>query len=470
MSDLQSNSAAARSSRNEVQQKYVLFLLILCTLSAWRLRSIDLSSLHPVEVNIDEAVLAMLKQANNLSSTLEAAVHVVSDAMPPSVDKRTPKGVVAYATSVTHCKAGSSLVDGAAVLKHSIHLSSIRNPNSTSKYDYEMIAFVHSNATACAPVLEKLGYSVQIRETPVDISKINNTAFVERLRNPKSGCCGEKEFLKLYAYALMDYPIAVHLDLDVLVLRPLDQLFDAMLLPENTTKRLPDAMWNKTVEHPINAFFTRDYPLSPTIKPADKVGMQGGFLVVRPDMDVYEKYRQIIHNGEFVPGEGWGGKKLHYGGFYGAAQIQGVVPYFYGEYQPNTYVELNRCYYNQMVDNPYVEKNGKTRCATGEEKCQDCRETDVADIYLAHFTFCQKPWKCSNTKTDAFVRHYWQGRQAELCMALHHEWHRVRYDLEESWGTAKPIERSASFGTSDIISYYYGHCKGGRTYIPLELS
>ena len=44
----------------------------------------------------------------------------------------------------------------------------------------------------------------------------------------KSGCCGDKEFLKLYSYTLVDYPIVVQLDLDSLIVQPLDDLFDAM--------------------------------------------------------------------------------------------------------------------------------------------------------------------------------------------------------------------------------------------------
>jgi len=119
MSDRQRESASARASRSQSQQKYVLFLLILCVLSAWRLRSVELSSLHPREVDIDEAVLFMLKKASNLTSTLEAVVNVLSasEVRPAPVNTRTPKAVVAYATSITHCKPGSTgLIDGAAVL------------------------------------------------------------------------------------------------------------------------------------------------------------------------------------------------------------------------------------------------------------------------------------------------------------------------------------------------------------------
>jgi alpha-N-acetylglucosamine transferase len=79
------------------------------------------------------------------------------------------------------------------------------------------------------------------------------------------GCCGEKEFLKLYSYTLTDYPIVVHLDLDSLVLQPFDDLFDSMLNGDNGA--LP-VMHNKSVPEKIHAFYTKDYNM---IHPHHKV-------------------------------------------------------------------------------------------------------------------------------------------------------------------------------------------------------
>ena len=42
-----------------------------------------------------------------------------------------------------------------------------------------------------------------------------------------NGCCGDGELIKLFAYTL-DETIAVHMDLDTLVVHPLDELFDVM--------------------------------------------------------------------------------------------------------------------------------------------------------------------------------------------------------------------------------------------------
>ena len=60
------------------------------------------------------------------------------------------------------------------------------------------------------------------------------------------------------------HPVVVHLDLDVLVLKPMDSLFDWMLVDPNDLKFKYDTsdvpiMWPE-LEKPekVNAFFTRD--------------------------------------------------------------------------------------------------------------------------------------------------------------------------------------------------------------------
>ena len=371
---------------------------------------------------------------------------------------------MAYAISITDCDKkgdlGGGLVDGAAVLKHSIHLVSSRNPQSGSKYDYHMVAFVHPIASECAAELEQLGYEVQMRETPVDISKTKNRRFYDRVTNPNSGCCAEREFLKLYAYALTDYPIVVHLDIDSVVFKPLDDIFDPMLLPTDATKHVAGGMWMKNVTHPINSYFTRDYPMTKSRSlDRNKVGMQGGFWVVRPDQAVFDKFCEIILDGDFEPGRGWGNHTYSFGGFFGAAQIQGIVPYFFGRFEPNTYLELNRCYYNQMADNPYRTNDGT--CLTNEETCQDCREVPVSDIYSFHFTVCLKPWWCP------FNHHL------PLCHQVHHEWHRIRFDLEKAWGRVDKPAKDPNV-PSDKEAYFFGHCmkktkENGYGYKTLEI-
>jgi hypothetical protein len=466
--------------RRRSPEKYVLSLLFLSVLAVWMMmRSADFSSFDIPEAAFDVShyLLAgvgisdgLVIHASNITGYPDRASDQSTRAHTGS--QRTAKAVIAYAVSITACKDPKDVTDGAAVLKHSIHLSSIRNPNSTSKYDYRLIAFIHPNATLCGSILERLGYQVDIRETPVDVTQIkNNSDMVSRVT--KSGCCGEKEFLKLYSFTLLDYPVVVHLDLDTAILRPLDDLFDVMLLPANATKHIPAAMWTPTVTHPVNAFFSRDYPMINPGRQVKKIGMQGGFFVVRPDQRFFDEFCSIIMSGQFYPGPGWGGPKLRYGGFYGAAQIQGLVPYFYGHFHPNTSIELNRCYYNQMADSPFDKKKGV--CFTGEAKCQDCRDTNIPDIYSVHYTLCQKPWWCPAPDHKWLSEEIWQGRQGELCMKLHHEWHRVRNDLEQTWQISATSEYGFANHSDKVTRDSFGHCqkaKGGRfgyKYIRMKL-
>lgn len=191
-----------------------------------------------------------------------------------------PTGVVvAYAVSITYCHPDDFIADAAAVLKHSIHLVSSRttDKHTTSRYDYQMYAFVHPDATNCTLSLKELGYKVLVKDTPIQVDDIQNEELREDITT--TGCCHEREFLKLYALTLTEHKIVVHLDLDALLLQPLDALFDAMMLPDSLTynspqfsatgdngyghepilKHIPDAMWTEHKSIPITCFFTRDY-------------------------------------------------------------------------------------------------------------------------------------------------------------------------------------------------------------------
>jgi hypothetical protein len=141
---------------------------------------------------------------------------------------------VAYAISVTGCGDGSKpLVDGAAVLKHSTHLSSIEIPQSTSKYFYKMYAIIHTEALPCTEKqLASHGYTILVRKEPVAVKDIEGEFLRERVER---SFCGAKEFIKcLHTYTITDQTIVVHLDLDTLILKPLDDVFDAMLYDEST--------------------------------------------------------------------------------------------------------------------------------------------------------------------------------------------------------------------------------------------
>ena len=122
--------------------------------------------------------------------------------------------------------------------------------------------------------MEPLGFELLERETFVKVADIQGEFLRSKIE--KNGCCGEKELIKLEAYTLIQHPIVVHLDLDVLVLKPLDDLFDVMLDPNNGKQDNQNLIDFTHVDimrpqdgHPpppqVNAFFTRDCKGIPVI-------------------------------------------------------------------------------------------------------------------------------------------------------------------------------------------------------------
>jgi hypothetical protein len=206
--------------------------------------------------------------------------------------------------------------DALVVLRHSIHQNSVHHPPSASQYSYQMYALVHAEGGCDAqlPLLRRLGYIPLVYHTPVDIQSINNEWYKQHVEG--ENCCGSKEFIKLYAYTLMEYPVVVHWDLDVAVLKPMDDLYDAMLYDQNSERgraarqklHLQRPQY-QTLPDRIDAFFTRDVTSSAPWEAVQAV--QGGFVVARPSKEIFQMYRQFILEANYTKGRGptsgWGG-------------------------------------------------------------------------------------------------------------------------------------------------------------------
>jgi len=370
--------------------------------------------------------------------------HEIAPRQQQSSGDEAAVATIGYAVTITGC-GKEPMTEGAAVLKHSIHLASIHGKMG-GRYDYQMYAIYHPEALKCAKTLESLGYKLVERNTPVAVKDIQGDYLRSKIED--NGCCGEKELIKLEAYTLTQHPAVVHLDLDTLILQPLDGLFDWMLAGDKARSfdsgvsvQFPE----DEIPKKINAFFTRDFNMGGAKKKRLKP-VQGGFLVLRPDMNVYNEFVEIIRKGHFTADGGWGGEC---GVFYGSMTFQGIIPYFYDILHQGEAVELNHCVYNQMADNPRNKRtvndvvNGK--CMTGEDDCEDCRSRPLEEVLTAHFTLCQKPWWCLPQDQDKL--------QQRLCRKLHHQWYRIRSELEESWGRT-------GIGEGDYQKeHFYGHCK-----------
>lgn len=254
---------------------------------------------------------------------------------------------------------------------------------------------------------------------------------------------------------------------DSLILKPLDDLFHAMLDDGASSANNNEAMAARSripvmfddplpQNNPIDAYFTRDYNM---VNPGHKhVGVQGGFLIVRPNMDAFRNYVAVVLEGNFKQGNGWGGKG--YGGYFGAQQIQGICSYYYDFLHPGTGVELNKCYYNVMADAPRQSENAKThagKCRDGRETCQDCRDVPIDEIKSVHFTLCQKPWKCPSWVGD-------DEKTTKICEKFHERWFAIREDLERK-KKGNAYKNPEGKYRPDV---FHGFCKNRHNgYIPI---
>jgi hypothetical protein len=123
-----------------------------------------------------------------------------------------PRKKIAYAITVT--KDGP-FVDGALVLGYSAKKIHDRTKGYVSNYDAELIAFVVPGVVTSRPILEAYGWKLLERKLPVALDEIENKDYMQRMKD--SGCCGADEFLKLWAYTLVEYHRVVHLDMDSVI-------------------------------------------------------------------------------------------------------------------------------------------------------------------------------------------------------------------------------------------------------------
>ncbi len=297
---------------------------------------------------------------------------------------------------------------------------------------------------------------------------------------------GADEFVKLYAYHLTEHPIVVHVDIDFVFHKPMDDLFDAMLdtgekgalARSRIPRERPDELWPEKV----NAYMTRDWG---QVMPGRKALFQAGFLVVRPDPSVFDQIVEVIKEGHYVEGfsrnNGWGG--LGYGSLVGAMAAQGLIAYVYDTLFNNTWVELNQCRYNHMgmdvlyrSQPSFRNKHPKVgKCRNDLDYCEDCQITDLEKIYNIHYTQCRKPWNCiGEGDSTVFEKSSIPEDSVKLdhCMELLTVWHNMRTSLETQLYelTGDEVIQEGQVGTYKN-QVFHGHCKanGQSHYLPLRM-
>eukprot|EP00591_Stephanopyxis_turris_P007307 CAMPEP_0195527096 /NCGR_PEP_ID=MMETSP0794_2-20130614/28550_1 /TAXON_ID=515487 /ORGANISM="Stephanopyxis turris, Strain CCMP 815" /LENGTH=490 /DNA_ID=CAMNT_0040657927 /DNA_START=227 /DNA_END=1699 /DNA_ORIENTATION=+ len=405
-----------------------------------------------------------------------------------------PPVVIAYAVSLIKCsKAGmtTGFLDAAAILRHSIHKQSVHS--NRGKYSYKMYAIVHEQCKQHAPALETLGYTALVRDTPVKLEEMKGEYFRTHVEN--ENCCGSAEFIKLYAYLILDHPIVVHLDMDYAILQPMDQLYDAMLFDKDSArgKAAREGLEREFPEDPlpdkIDAFITRDVTSSNPW--SSRMVMQGGFIVNRPSQTDFDKYIDIIKEGNVTGGKG-GWENMGYGGQQGALAYQGIVAYFYDRFRPDVFVDLNVCRWNQVVADVIwrgpdkkeydgvcrkYPRPGQPAVDLSDAKykqCEDCRVTPPELVKTMHYTACKKPWEClvptpRVPRNKAQVYRLSHLTNITTCASMHKKWFELRRDFEDQLfkvtnGNAQYSNRDGEYEKKSFL----GYCQGRGAYIAME--
>ena len=258
----------------------------------------------------------------------------------------------------------------------------------------------------------------------------------------------------------------------------MDDLFDAIIFDKDSEKgkqarsrlRIQQPLHQKLPDR-IDAFFTRDIALA---RPWDNRQVaQGGFLVARPSMEVFQSYVDVIQEANYSARcdttGGWG--RLGYGCKQGSMHYQGVVAYFYDHIYPGKGhgVELDVCVWNQVAHSVIYEGNNEEWRGTCRQSpiyggnisfnrpehgaCHDCRVLPLEETMTVHYTACSKPWQCKYTEQDA-ATYITAVTNATTCGLLVREFYRIRKDLEQL------LENSS--GISVTTKTY----TGGRAYHP----
>lgn len=371
----------------------------------------------------------------------------------PATKTRAPS--IAYCISISFCQSGqvhsrASTHDGPAVLAHSI-----QQIHQHSKYDYKLYAFVFPDQSkVCSKHLEHYGYELLERGLPFDLQHLKETK-PDFFRFMKTrGCCGAREFMKLFTFQLDQHDLVVHLDNDVLFLQPIDELFDAMLSTDATqfNNRIV-TMGQRPLPTTIDAMFTRDY-LQPNLNEPtafEKFPVQGGFFLTKPNHTLYNEMVDSVRRGNFSLHSGWEGSKV--GNFYGDAQIQGLLAYMWGYKYPQHAVELDRCLYNT-----HIEDDGILCQKSTQKQCNDCTQTPLDQIKWIHYTTCQKPWKC--------MLPWWKDPPTR-CREGHRAWFQMRKAVEAKYGIPPAMLPSSSHEQEWTLGYCREYPSNETSYVPL---
>uniref|UniRef100_A0A7S0ABK1 Hexosyltransferase n=1 Tax=Pyrodinium bahamense TaxID=73915 RepID=A0A7S0ABK1_9DINO len=281
-------------------------------------------------------------------------------------------------------------------------------------------------------VFAKLGIPARPFPPPVSLQEMNAT-FAKQVEH--SGCCGYSENLKLHGAGMTQYDRVLVLDADVLLLDPMDELFD------QTTQGMAGT-------------FDYDLAIEGTAFPT----IQGGFFLFVPDKKDYDALKQLVRLGDWRSGTGWHGSGTGYA--YGGGLATGLVSFYYNMVDtvyPKVSFRPEPLKYGTDLPGNYSTVPAGSRFQALDRSIYDVLDTedlrvaweakaiDLSHIKAFHFAGdCLKPWDCALAKTD-------------VCRYATDKWWQMRRELKQKLGL------DASAGGGDQCSGY-----GEKAYTPLK--
>ncbi|CAB9523178.1 expressed unknown protein [Seminavis robusta] len=424
------------------------------------------------------------KQQEQPKSTTKGSI--LGPPPPPLTGNDTLDKKIAYVVPFWSCGENSNTanVEAVMILRHSIHQQSVRNPTSGSSFDYQMYALVLKSKKCPTEPLKALGFKVVPVDPPVIHEKIQSQHVRDNIG--KSGEGGILQYIQLLAHSSGDVipePIVVLLYPHSLVLKPLDELFLAMLHgPDTPQGQAARAHLQSKLERPhdnlqreIHHYIVRDYPNSGYGR--KPVVMTPGFWIARRNPALLETAIKLAYNTNYVSGNGptsgWDGKG--YTTYYRhGLSFPGIYTYLLDEFYAGSVVELDGCKFSHNgMDNLFraapryhpSQKEHTGECRSAEKECGDCTTTDIQSIYTINYgRTCFSPHRCYGEGSmggNHLEMINIQSTTVEHCMVLQKEWHGLRSSVEDVLLTQPGFEllsegRKGAYKTE----IFHGHCTG----------
>lgn len=365
-------------------------------------------------------------------------VHIKPDREPAPEPVMKSKGSrkVAYTVFLTNVD-NDRYLDQLAVLAYSIK-SAVRK----SKYDGEAVVLGYNKFIGDdkIPMLKKIGFDrVILVDLPVQLDEVQEKATRGELDKHTADLHLITEVIKIRGFEMTEYDRVFMIDGDTLVLGPMDDLVG------------PEA-------DDVSLFGTFDYGMH--------VGshqrwppVQGGFLCMKPSLEVYEEIKEVVKTKKFCCGTGWDNSKV--GWYYGGVGPQGLLAYYYLHYQKDwmvtdlktatwrpgrKFAEVDQCVYDVLTNaNCVVTRLNKsmtsyvgtrdlkikgTLCVNDECRVTESQEVMKAEMKHTHFTAMAhfRPWSdCEKTGDGMPYGSYnnW------ICRFMNLEWWRLRTEMEK---------------------------------------